>query len=138
MTTAGGYEFTSEQNETFKGLVRNMRRSGIVIAVASLILFAYHMVDHFGVSLGRTPNDAVYYVDLTLWCLISVVGVVVAGLLVRATAAFTAVIHTQGNDVAHLMQGLTRLRGVLQLVFSAATVGSLLLAASFGLLLVYS
>lgn len=136
--TAAGYEFTAEQNEIFKGLVRNMMRSGIVIAMASLILFAYHMVDHFGISLGGTPSSAIYYVDLTLWCLISVVGVIVAGLLVRATAAFTAVIHTQGNDVDHLMQGLARLRGVLQLVFSAATVGSTLLAASFGLLLVYS
>src|SRR5262245_11882488 len=68
------YEFTAEQNETFKGLIRNMKRSGIMIAIASVILFAYHMVDHFGVSLGATPSAAVYYVDLTLWCLLSAVG----------------------------------------------------------------
>jgi hypothetical protein len=136
--TAASYEFTAAQNETFKGLVRNMRRSGIVVAIASVILFAYHMVDHFGLSLGGKGNAAVYYVDLTVWCLLSGVGVVVAVLLVRATAAFTAVIHTEGNDVEHLMQGLTRLRDILGLLFAAATVGSLLLAVSFALLLVYS
>jgi len=132
------YEFTAEQNETFRGLVRNMRRSGIVVAIASVILFAYHMVDHFGISLGGTPSEAVYYVDLTLWCLLSGVGIVVAVLLVRATGAFTAVIHTEGNDVEHLMQGLGRLRDILRLLFSAAIVASLLLAVSFLLLLVYS
>lgn len=136
--TAANYEFTAEQNETFRGLVRNMKRSGIMVAIASVILFAYHMVDHFGISLGRTPTAAVYYVDLTLWCLLSAVGVGVAILLLRATGAFTAVIHTEGNDVEHLMQGLTRLRTILGLLFSTATVGSLLLATSFVLLLVYS
>jgi hypothetical protein len=132
------YEFTAEQNETFKGLVRNMKRSGMMVAIASVILFAYNMVDHFGITLGGTPNAAVYYADLALWCLLSGVGVVVAVLLVRGTAAFTAVIDTEGNDVEHLMQGLARLRGILGMLFSAATVGSLLLAVSFTLLLAYS
>jgi hypothetical protein len=132
------YEFTADQNETFKGLVRNMRRSGIMVAIASVILFAYHMVDHFGISLGATPSASVYYVDLTLWCLLSAVGLVVAVLLVRATGAFTAVIHTEGNDVEHLMRGLTGLRNILGMLFSAATAGSLLLAVSLTLLLVYS
>ena len=132
------YEFTAAQNETFKGLVRNMKRSGVMVAIASLILLAYHMVDHFGISLGATPSAAVYYVDLTLWCLLSVVGFVVAVLLVRATGAFTAVIHTEGNDVEHLMRGLASLRNILGMLFAAATCGSLLLAVSFTLLLVYS
>jgi hypothetical protein len=132
------YEFTAEQNETFKGLVRNMKRSGVMVAIASLILFAYHMVDHFGISLGATPSAAVYYVDLTLWCLLSVVGFVVAVLLVRATGAFTAVIHTEGNDVEHLMRGLASLRNILGMLFAAAVCGSILLAVSFTLLLVYS
>jgi hypothetical protein len=137
MTTAG-YEFTAAQNETFKGLVRNMKRSGGVVAIASLILLAYQLVEHFGISLGGKPNEAVYYLDLVVWCLLSAVGVTVAVLLIRATGAFTAVIHTEGDDVEHLMQGLTRLRDILQLLFWAATVGSLLLAVSFVLLLVYS
>ena len=128
------YEFTAEQNETFKGLVRNMRRSAIMVAIASVILFAYHMVGHFGISLGATPSAAVYYVDLTLWCLLSAVGLVVAILLVRATGAFAAVIHTEGNDVEHLMRGLAGLRNILGMLFSAATAGSLLLAVSFTLL----
>jgi hypothetical protein len=136
--TAATYEFTAEQNETFKGLVSNMKRSAIMVATASVILFAYHMVDHFGLSLGRTPTVAVYYVDLAVWCLLSAVGVGVAILLLRATGAFTAVIHTEGNDVEHLMQGLTRLRNILQILFRTATVGSLLLATSFALLLLYS
>lgn len=138
MTTAS-YEFTAEQNETFRELVRYMKRSGAVIAIASIILFAYHMVDHFGISLGgKASGSTIYYLDLTLWCLISAVGVVMAVLLIRATSAFTAVIHTEGNDLVHLMQGMTRLRDILKLLFSAGTVGSLLLAASFMLMLVYS
>ena len=132
------YEFTAEQNETFRGLVRNMKRAGIMVAVASVILFAYHMVDHFGISLGAVPSDAVYYVDLTLWCLLSVVGVVVAFLLLRATGAFSAVISTQGNDIEHLMQGMMRLRDILRKLISAANAASLLLAASFSLLVGYS
>ena len=137
MTTAS-YEFTAEQNEIFKGLVRNMKRSGIVVALASLILLAYQLVEHFGVSLGGKSSEAVYYLDLAVWCVLAGVGVLVAVLLVRATGAFTAVIHTEGNDVEHLMQGLARLRDILQLLFTAAAAGSLLLAVSFALLLVYS
>ena len=132
------YEFTADQNEVFKGLVRNMKRSGVMVAIASVILFAYHVADQFGISLGGQPTAAVYYVDLTLWYLLSGVGVVVAVLLIRATRGFTAVIHTEGNDVEHLMQGLTQLRGILRLLLSAATVGTLLLTVSFALLLVYS
>jgi hypothetical protein len=70
--------------------------------------------------------------------LLSAVGLVVAILLVRATGAFTAVIQTEGNDVEHLMRGLAGLRRILGMLFSAATCGSLLLAVSFTLLLVYS
>lgn len=136
--TAANYEFTAAQNEIFKGLVRNMKRSGIVVALASVILLAYQLVEHFGISLGGKGSEAVYYLDLAVWCLLSGVGVVVAVLLVRATAAFTAVIHTEGDDVEHLMQGLTRLRDILGLLFVAATVGSLLLALSFVLLLGFS
>jgi hypothetical protein len=135
---AASYEFTAQQNEIFKGLVRNMKRSGVVVAIASVILLAYNLSEHYGVSLGGERNAAVHYVDLALWCLLSVVGVVIAILLVRATAAFTAVIHTEGDDVEHLMQGLTRLVGILQLVFLAAIAGSVLLAVSFVLLLFYS
>lgn len=132
------YEFTAAQNETFKGLVAGMKRSGAVVAIASLILLAYQLVEHFNVSLGnKEPSAAIYYLDVTVWCLLSVVGLVVAVLLVKATAAFTAVIHTEGNDVEHLMQGLVRLRSILQLIFGAALIGSLLLAMSFGVLLIY-
>jgi hypothetical protein len=136
--TAASYEFTAAQNEIFRGLVRNMKRSGIVVAFASVILLAYHIVGHLGISLGNEANAAVYYVDLALWCLLSVVGVVVAVLVVRATGAFTAVIHTEGNDVEHLMQGLTRLVGILRLLFLSAVAGSALLVLSFVLLLLYS
>ena len=136
--TAANYEFTAEQNEIFKGLVRNMRGSGVMVAIGSLILFAYHLVYHFGISLGKEPSQAIYQVDLAIWFLLSGVGVVVAVLLVRATGAFTAVINTEGNDVEHLMDGLTRLRGILRLLFPAAAIGSLLLTVSFALLVIYS
>jgi hypothetical protein len=137
MTTAAGYEFTAAQNETFKGLVSGMRRSGIVVAIASLILLAYQLVEHFNVSLGGNPTAAIYYLDVTIWCLLAVAGVAVAALLIRATGAFTAVIHTEGDDVEHLMQGLARLRDILQLIFWAAISGSILLATSFVLLVIY-
>src|SRR5882672_1642357 len=117
MPTIAGYEFSADENDTFKGLVQNLARSGIVVVVASVILFAYHVVGHLGISLGATPSEATYYLDLAIWF------------------AFSAVIHTQGNDIEHLMRGLARLRDVLGLVFWATTAGSLLLAVSFLLLL---
>ncbi len=138
MTTSAGYEFTAAENETFKGLVRNLSRSGVVVILASLILLAYHFMGHFGVSLGATPPPIVYYCDLTAWCLISVLGAVVGVLLIRVTAAFRAVIHTQGDDVAHLMRGMTRLDGILTLIFWAASAASVLLATSFAFLLIYA
>lgn len=136
---AGGmsYEFTAQQNETFRGLVGGMRRSGIAVAVASLIMLAYQIVEYFGLGMGAVPSVTIGYFDLALWCLLALVGVWVAVLLVQATGAFTAVIHTEGNDVEHLMQGLVRLQGILKLLFGAAVVGSILLAISFALLLVY-
>jgi hypothetical protein len=136
MSTAG-YEFSAEQNETFTGLVSGMKRSGIAVAIASLILLAYQVVEYFGLGLGALPPAAIGYLDLAVWCLLALVGVVVAVLLVRATGAFTAVIHTEGNDVEHLMQGLVRLRDILKLIFVAAATGSALLAVSFTLLLIY-
>jgi hypothetical protein len=135
--STSGYEFSGEQNETFKGLVSGMRRSGIMVAVASLILLAYQIVEYFGLGLGAVPPVAIGYLDLAVWCLLAVVGVVVAFLLVKATSAFKAVIHTEGNDVEHLMQGLAHSRDILKLIFGAATVGSLLLGVSFALLLIY-
>src|SRR5882672_9662757 len=138
MPTIAGYEFSADENDTFKGLVQNLARSGIVVVVASVILVAYHVVGHLGISLGATPSEATYYLDLAIWFAISVIGAVVGVLLVRATTAFSAVIHTQGNDIEHLMRGLARLRDVLGLVFWATTAGSLLLAVSFLLLLTFS
>ncbi len=135
--TTSGYEFSAEQNETFKGLVSGMRRSGTVVAIASLILLAYQIVEYYGLGLGKVPPEAIGYLDMAVWCLLAIVGVVVAVLLVKATTAFKAVIHTEGNDVEHLMQGLARSRDILKLIFVAATAGSLLLGVSFALLLIY-
>jgi len=138
MTGTAGYEFTAQENETFRGLVGGMKRSGAVVAIASLILLAYQIVEHYGLSLGTgNPSEAIGYLDLSVWCLLALIGVVVAVLLARATSAFAAVIHTEGNDIEHLMQGLVKLRGILQLIFLAATTGAMLLAVSFTLLLMY-
>ena len=65
-------------------------------------------------------------------------GAVVGVLLVRATAAFNALIKTEGNDLEHLMSGMARLRDILGLIFWVAVVASLLLAVSFTLLLTFS
>jgi hypothetical protein len=137
-TSSAGYEFTAEQNRTFTGLVRNLARSGVVVVLASAILLGYNAIEHFGISLGGTASPGVYYVDLALWCLISLMGGVVGVLLVRATAAFSALIKTQGNDLEHLMSGMARLRDILGLIFWVATAASLLLAVSFSLRLAYS
>jgi len=138
MTTPPGYEFTADENKVFEGLVRNLSRSGLVVVVASLILLAYHMVAYFGVSLGKTGASWITYVDYVVWFAISVIGVVIGVLLIRATAAFTALIRTEGDDVSHLMQGVARLANILNLVFTAALCASALLAVSFSLLLIYS
>ena len=136
--TTPGHEFTAEHNEVFKGVVREMKHSGIVIALASVILLGYHAIDHFNISLGATHSPSIYYIDLAIWCFMALAGVVVAALLFRATGAFTAVAHTTDNDVEHLMQGMAHLRDLLRLIFWVATAGSFLLAMSFVLFLVYS
>jgi hypothetical protein len=137
-TAIAGYEFTTEQNATFRGLVRNLARSGVVAVVASAILLGYNAAEHFGISLGRAQSAPVYYLDLALWCLISVMGWVIGVLLVKATTAFKALIKTEGNDLEHLMTGMARLRDILGLIFWFATGASLLLTASLILLLTYS
>lgn len=133
-----GYEFTAEENKIFERLVRNMWRSGVVAIVASLVLFGYHVVDYLGLSLGRTGSPAVLYVDYAAWFLISIIGASTGLLLIRATAAFSALIHTEGDDLAHLLQGMRRLGDILGLVFWASAVASALLVLSFVLLLTYS
>jgi hypothetical protein len=138
MTTDAGYEFTAAQNDIFQRLVRNMARSGIIVVVASLIFLAYHFIDYFGLSLGAAASPAVLYIDYAVWFLLAIIGVITGVLLVRATAAFTALIKTEGNDIDHLMFGMGRLADILGLVFWAATAGSVLLAISFVLLLTYS
>ena len=136
--TGAGYEFSSEENKIFERLVSNLSRSGLVVVIASLILLAYHLIAYFGVSLGKNGSSWITYVDYVVWGLISMLGVVIGALLIRATAAFAALIHTEGDDLAHLMQGITRLADILHLVFFAAVGASILLAISFTLLLTYS
>ena len=132
------YEFTSDENKIFERLVRNLSRSGMVVVLASLILLGYHLVAYFGISLGQDGAQWITYVDYAAWGSISVLGVIIGILLVRATAAFAALIRTEGDDLAHLMQGITRLAHILHVVFLAALGASALLGLSFVLLLVYS
>lgn len=136
--TDAGYEFSADENKIFERLVRNLRRSGLVVIVASVILLAYHLVAYFGVSLGRNGSSWITYVDYAVWAMISMLGIVIGVLLIRATATFAALIRTEGDDIAHLMQGIARLGDILNLVFWAAVGASFLLAVSFTLLLTYS
>jgi hypothetical protein len=96
------------------------------------------VVDYFGVSAGAAGSAAVTYLDYAAWGIISLIGIFVGVALVRATAAFTAVIRTQGDDVAHLMSGLTRLAAIFGTIVWAALVALVLLVVSFGLLLIYA
>lgn len=133
-----GYEFSADENKTFERLVRNLSLSGIVVVIASVILLAYHLIAYFGVSLGKDGSSWITYVDYGVWGFMSLLGVVTGALLIRATTAFAALIRTEGDDLAHLMQGIRRLADILHLVFYAAIGASILLAISFTLLLTYS
>ena len=132
------YEFTQEQNQTFARLVSNMSRSGAVVVIASLILLAYHFIEFFGVSIGAQFSPTVEYLDYAIWGLMALLGVVAGVLLIKATAAFTRLIKTEGNDLDHLMFGMSRLADVFGLLFWTSLVGALLLALSFVLLLTYA
>ena len=136
MNTAAGYEFTEQENEVFRGLVSGMKRAGGAIAGGSSILLAYQLAQHFNVSLSKAGSvSGLYYLDFGIWCLLSCVGILVAALLVKATSGFHAVIHTQGDDIKHLMSGLEKLRSIVNLIFVTALFGSGMLAISFALLL---
>ncbi len=132
------YEFSAADNKRFERLIRNMSRSGVVVVVASIVLLGYHVVSYFGVSLGQAASPVITYLDYTAWFLISLVGVTTGVLVVRATGAFAALIRSEGDDLGHLMHGVTRLSSILGLVFWAAAAASILLAISFFLLLFYS
>jgi hypothetical protein len=136
--TNPGYEFSSTQNQVFERLVANMSRAGVMVGVGSLIFLAYHFIDYFGLSLGAAASPVVMYIDYAVWFLLALIGVVTGVLLLRATTAFRALIQTEGNDIEHLMFGMRRLAEILRLVFWAAAAGSVLLAISFLLLLMYS
>lgn len=137
MTTAAGYEFTEHENETFRGLVTGMKRAGIAVAAGSVILLAYQLAQHFNLAISKSGESigALYYLDVGIWCMLSLVGLLVAVLLIKATAGFHAVIHTQGDDIKHLMGGLEKLRSIVNLIFWTAVVGSSLLGISFVLLI---
>jgi hypothetical protein len=137
-SSGAGYEFSGEENKIFGNLVRNLSRSGLVVIAASLILLAYHFIDYFGLSLGKAASPVILYVDYSVWLLISLLGVIIGVLLIRATVAFKALIRTEGDDLAHLMHGMSRLANVLGLIFWAAASASVLLTFSFILLLTYS
>jgi hypothetical protein len=136
--SGAGYEFSADENKTFERLVRHMSRSGVLVVVASLVLLGYHFIDFFGVSLGKAPPPWLVYLDYTVWFLISIIGVLIGALLIRATTGFAALIHTEGDDLRHLMEGMTRLASILGLVSWAAAGASALLAVSFVFLLTYS
>jgi hypothetical protein len=136
--SGAGYEFSGEENKTFERLVLNLSRSGLVVIAASVVLLAYHFIDYFGLSFGKTASPVIVYVDYTVWSLISLLGVIIGVLLIRATVAFKALIRTEGDDLAHLMHGISRLANVLGLIFWAASGASALLTFSFILLLTYS
>jgi hypothetical protein len=135
--TSAGYEFNARENEIFQRLVKNMARTGAVGVVASLILLAYHLVDYFGLGLGREPSAVVTYVDYGVWAIISIIGIAIGVALVKATAGFTALIRTEGDDVTHLMQGIERLAAIFGSICAAAIVASLLLVMSFLLLVMH-
>ena len=136
--TTPGYEFNARENAIFQRLVRNMARTGVVGILASLILLAYHLVDYFGLSLGGDASPMITYVDYGVWAVISLIGIAIGVALIRATAGFTALIRTEGNDVAHLMAGIERLASIFGGIFAGAIVASLLLVMSFVLLLAYT
>jgi hypothetical protein len=139
MTTTAGYEFNERENETFKGLVAGMKRAGGAVAAGSAIHLAYQVAllgQHAGWWMPRADaGGAGVYFDFGIWLLLSAVGGAVALLLFKATAGFHAVIHTEGDDVKHLMSGLEKLRTIVNLIFWTAAAGSGLLAVSFVLLL---
>jgi hypothetical protein len=131
------YEFNPAQNAVLRRLVANMWRAGVVVVIGAALFLAYHFIDYFGLSLARSPNSQLLtYVDYVVWFLLAVIAVVTGILLIRATAGFTAVVRTEGNDLGHLMTGMSRLARILGVLFWSAAVGVVLLGVSFAVLIV--
>jgi hypothetical protein len=137
---SGNYEFSETENTTFQGLVSGMKRSGSIVILAALILAGYNMIQWLEISLGSggVPPKWVHNVDYALWILMSVIGIAIGFLLIKATTGFIALINTQGDDINHLMQSVTKLSGILKIVFVAALVGAIMLSLSLVLLVMYS
>ena len=136
----GQYEFTDDQNQVIGRLASRMKLAGIVqIVFGALQLVGNCSMSAGGGSLKFSSMGSPIYLAL----------IVTGALLVAASVSFKRIVTTQGRDISHLMEALSRFSTsilvqlitylilglllvlaivvvVLLLVFMAAALGSLL------------
>ena len=98
------YEFTAEQNFTFRHLASRMRIvGGVLMAMGALLAVAAI------VAMPRSGS----VVALELAIILGLVG----WWSLRAGAAFSRIATTEGADISHLMKAVTEIRKLYELEF---------------------
>lgn len=130
--STGHYEFTNDENAMIAATGARAKLWGVislvtgVLALVGLIvslLFKDELIDH-----GLEPN----YVTVFVVALVPIVltHLVISMLYVASGKSLQAVVHTQGNDVEHLMQSLDKLGTAFLVEFA---IGMLAVVVSFGI-----
>lgn len=129
--STGNYEFTDEENEkisvtgaraTMWGYVSIVTGVLALVGLIVSLLFKAELVAH-----GLEPS----YVTVFVVSLVPIVltHLVIAMLYVGAGKSLQAVVHTQGNDIEHLMQSLDKLGTAFLVEFA---IGMLAVVVSAG------
>jgi len=115
----GQYEFTEDQNKVIGKLASRMKAAGIVqIVFGGLQLVGNCSISAGGGSLKFSSLGSPIYLAL----------IVAGALLVAASISFQRIVTTQGRDISHLMEALSR--------FSTSILVQLIAFIILGLLLV--
>lgn len=130
--STGHYEFTADENETIALVGSRAKLWGIisivtgVLALVGLVvalLFKDELIEH-----GLEAN----YVTVFVVALVPIVltHLVISMLYMGAGKSLQAVVHTQGNDIEHLMQSLDKLGTAFLVEFG---IGMLAVVVSTGI-----
>lgn len=128
MSQAPNYEFTAEENKTFRNLAQYMRNVGMFFSLLGILAAggAIYILYEGNRVLEKLPAD----VDVSI--LQQAVGTVILfgalclalGLFTRgAASSFRLVVDTEGDDISHLMNALTALKRLYFILFIIAAIG---------------
>lgn len=124
----GQYEFTEAQNRVIAKLASRMRLAGVI----QIVFGSLQLLGNCGLSTGEGSlklSSSASPVYLAL--------VVAGAILIAAAASFRRIVDTEGKDITHLMEALSRLStSILVQLITYAVLGLLLVLAIVALIVI--